>query len=145
MVFLVLTALFGIMGTESTIIGMNAIRPVRKPLVPGWTICVAGIALYAVLFFVTGKLMNRPVTTELLLITGWLVLELCMVNSLAAGGMAHSRIVWMIVIILASWVISMILYMVYYHMEEQKAYYAAMVPLITEAVGMAGCLMFICL
>lgn len=45
---------------SSWLSGMNAICPVRKPLVPGWTICGAGIALYIVLFLVTGKIMHRP-------------------------------------------------------------------------------------
>ena len=32
--------------------------------------------------------------------------------------------------------ISMVLYVAYYRMEEMKAFYAAMVPLVTEAAAM---------
>ena len=39
--------------------------------------------------------------------------------------------------IAAAFVISMILYVAYYKMEEMKAFYAAMVPLVTEAAAMA--------
>lgn len=140
MIFLVLTAFSGIVGTESTIVGMNAISKVRDPVLPGWVICTAGIVLYLLLLLVTGKILHWPVTTELLLITGCLVLESCMINSLVAAGTPKNRTVVMLIIVLAAWLISMVLYMLYYRMNEQKAYYAAMVPLITEAAGMAGCL-----
>ena len=41
------------------------------------------------------------------------------------------------ILIAIAFVISMILYVLYYKMEPMKAYYAAMVPLITEAISMA--------
>ena len=41
------------------------------------------------------------------------------------------------VIIAAACIISLILYVAYYQMEEMKAFYAAMIPLITEAAAMA--------
>jgi hypothetical protein len=41
----------------------------------------------------------------------------------------------------AAVVVSMILYVLYYRMEEMKAFYAAMVPLITEATSMAAVLL----
>ena len=47
----------------------------------------------------------------------------------------------MVTIIIAATVLSLILYVLYYRMDAEKAYYAAMVPLITEAAGMAGCLL----
>ena len=37
----------------------------------------------------------------------------------------------------AAFLISMVLYVAYYRLEEMKAFYAAMVPLITEASAMA--------
>ena len=43
----------------------------------------------------------------------------------------------LIIVIAAAFVISMVLYVAYYRMEEMKAFYAAMVPLITEAAAMA--------
>lgn len=145
MIFLFLTALSGLAGTGLTIAGMNSLTMVRKTAVPGWVICIAGIVLYVVLLGVTGVWMHRPVTTELFLITGWLVLELCMIHSLGGAGMGKARLTAMLVIILAAWAVSMVLYALYYRMDGMKAYYAAMVPLITEAAGMAGCLLCICL
>ena len=43
----------------------------------------------------------------------------------------------MCIVIAAAFLISMVLYVAYYRMEEMRAFYAAMVPLITEAAAMA--------
>lgn len=51
--------------------------------------------------------------------------------------MTDSRFVIACVIIAAAFMISMILYVLYYRMEPMKAFYAAMVPLITEGISMA--------
>ena len=40
--------------------------------------------------------------------------------------------------IAATFAISIVLYVAYYRMEEMKALYAAMVPLVTEALAMAA-------
>ena len=42
----------------------------------------------------------------------------------------------MVVVLILAFVISIILYVAYYRMEEIKAFYAAMVPLVTEAAAM---------
>lgn len=42
----------------------------------------------------------------------------------------------MSVVIAMAFVISMVLYVAYYRMDETKAFYAAMVPLVTEGVSM---------
>lgn len=55
----------------------------------------------------------------------------------AAGNLSDGKFVVMCLVIAAAFLISMVLYVDYYRMEEMKAYYAAMVPLITEAVAMA--------
>ncbi|MDO5133899.1 MAG: hypothetical protein Q4D81_13115 [Eubacteriales bacterium] len=50
----------------------------------------------------------------------------------------------MCIVIAAAFLISMVLYVAYYRMEEMKAFYAAMVPLVTEAfsiVILAGMLL----
>ena len=39
--------------------------------------------------------------------------------------------------IAAAFAVSLVLYVAYYRMEEMKAFYAAMVPLVTEAAAMA--------
>ena len=43
----------------------------------------------------------------------------------------------MCIVIAVAFLVSIILYVAYYRMEAMKAFYAAMVPLITEAGAMA--------
>ena len=100
-------------------------------------IAVGGIVLYILFLLVTRYLFNRVVTTELMLIIGWTALEMEMINRLNAGGfLTDSRFIFMCIVIATAFIISMVLYVAYYSMEEMKAFYAAMVPLITEAVTM---------
>ena len=80
---------------------------------------------------------SHVVTSELLLIVVWTMLETAVANWLNAGGyLTGSRLTAMVIVLIAAFVISIILYVAYYRMEEMKAFYAAMVPLITEAVAM---------
>ena len=66
------------------------------------------------------------------------MLEITVVNRLnAAVLLSDGNFILMGVIIAAACIISLILYVAYYQMEEMKAFYAAMIPLITEAAAMA--------
>ena len=59
-------------------------------------------------------------------------------NRLRAGGIiGPAGFAAMCVVIAVAFVISIVLYVAYYRMEEMKAFYAAMVPLVTEALTMA--------
>lgn len=134
-VLLLITAVSGMAGLIISIFGINLIS--GTPKIPNLAICVAGIAAYIVLLLITWFGMKRPVTTELVLITGWTVLELCCINTCQAGGaLTSAQSALMLIVIAVAFVISMVLYVLYYRMEEWRAFYAAMVPLITEAVAM---------
>ncbi len=130
------TAALGIAGVYLSVMGLSALpKGAEKLSAPG--ICIAGAAMYVGLLAVTAVFFHRPVTTELLLITGWAMLEVCCVNTCRAGGaLSVPQSIWMLLVIAAAFVISMVLYVLYYRMEEWRAFYAAMVPLITEAVSM---------
>lgn len=81
---------------------------------------------------------DRFVTTELFLIVGWTMLEASILNRLAGSGILFgAKLICMIGVIAFAFVISMVLYVAYYRMEDMKAFYAAMVPLITEGVSMS--------
>lgn len=136
---LLITAICGLSGMGLSIFGLNMIPHIVPPKMNGLLICVIGIAAYIVLLFFTGYALHRPVTTELVLITGWAVLELSVANSLNSGEMlSDTRFFIACLIIAAAFVISMILYLLYYRMDPMKAFFAAMVPLITEGVSMAA-------
>ena len=106
--------------------------------VPAAIIVAAGAVGYFVLLLVTKVIFHRVVTSELFLITGWTVLEMTVLVRLRAGEIiGPAGVLVMCAVIAAAFVISMILYVAYYKMEEMKAFYAAMVPLVTEAAAMA--------
>ncbi len=134
-ILLLVTAASGIAGLLLSIFGINLIP--GKTSVSNGLVCLIGLATYVILLFATYYELHRPVTTELLLITGWAMLEVCCVNTCRAGGaLSVPQSIWMLLVIAAAFVISMVLYVLYYRMEEWRAFYAAMVPLITEAVSM---------
>ena len=93
--------------------------------------------IYAILLLVTKYAFHRIVTSELLLIVVWTMLEAAVVNWLNSGGyLTGYRLAFMVIVLMAAFVISIVLYVAYYRMEEMKAFYAAMVPLVTEAAAM---------
>ena len=102
-------------------------------------IVICGIATYFILLVVTKVFFNRVVTTELFLIVGWTMLETIVADRLYAigslGGKSFSAI---IVIIAAAFMIGIVLYVAYYRMEEMRAFYAAMVPLVVDAIAMSA-------
>ena len=51
-------------------------------------------------------------------------------------GNAVESIIVLSLLLAAGFAVSMILYVAYYRMEEMKAFYAAMIPLVTEGVSM---------
>lgn len=134
---LLITAASGVAGIALSVMGATELPKLRAPKLNGGYVAIAGIAVYIALLLITRLAFQRPVTTELLLITGWVVLELTVIGSLnAAGKMTEAGFWIMIVVIAVAFLISMILYVLYYRMEPMAAFHAAMVPLITEGVSM---------
>ncbi len=67
-----------------------------------------------------------------------MMLETCLINDLYGAQIVSSSRYWVLIVVLVlAFFVSMVLYVLYYRMEPMKAYYAAMVPLITEAISMA--------
>lgn len=137
-VLLAVTAALGVGGIAVTIAAFQKLAE-KPPVHMAW-ICLCGVILYLFLLVLTGKILGRPVTTELFLINGWLVLELCVIDASAGTGRPASHIILAIIIVAALWAVSMILYMLYYNMEPVRAFYTAMVPLIAIGAGMGGCI-----
>lgn len=134
---LLCTAAAGLTGTFLSIFGINSL-PKGNSQISNGMICTTGIIAYIALLILTRFCFDRPVTTELVLITGWAVLELCVVNAASGAGLlTASRLAAMLAVITAAVLISLILYVLYYRMDDWRAFYMAAVPLITEAVSMA--------
>ncbi len=133
-ILLLCTAAFGIAGVVLSLTNVPAITP---PKIDSTWILTAGIVAYIVLHIVTRFAFHRIVTTELILIVGWTMLEIAVISKLnAAGGLSGRGFTAMCIVIAIAFIISIILYVAYYRMEDMKAFYAAMVPLITAAVSM---------
>lgn len=141
-ILLMITAFCGLAGVFVSIYGANVIPKTSRMKITGGQAVIGWILLYVILLIVTRFIFRRQVTTELLLITGWAALEITVISSLdGAGKLSDTRFFILFAVIVAAVLVSMILYVLYYRMEEMKAFYAAMVPLITEAISMAAVLL----
>lgn len=134
-ILLLITAAFGVFGLFFSLMRLPEIRDTKLDPV---LIVVVGILSYFLLLLITRHVFHRIVTTELILIVGWTILEMTLINRLNGAGILSDRaFTLMCIVIVAAFLISMVLYVAYYRMEEMKAFYAAMIPLITEAASMA--------
>ncbi len=66
---------------------------VVEPFIRMWIIPVIGIISYILLLVITSKLLHRQVTSELFIIVGWTVLELCFVNAMYRCSVAGKQAV----------------------------------------------------
>lgn len=136
---LLITAVCGVSGMILSLSGSNHLPGEGSRKLSGTLILIAAAALYLVMLLLTTRVFHRIVTTELVLITGWAALEINAVNALAGASVFRMpQTMFMTIVIAAAYVISMVLYVAYYRMQADRAFYAAMIPLITEAVSMAA-------
>lgn len=134
-VLLAVTAILGLTGIAFSFYSIIDTEG-KLPLSPSFII-FCGVMTYLLLLVVTKYAFHRIVTSELLLIVVWTMLEAAVVNWLNAEGyLTGFRLAVMVIVLILAFVISTILYVTYYRMEEMKAFYAAMVPLVTEAAAM---------
>lgn len=134
-ILLLSTAFFGIAGV---MLSLTKVPLIRSPKIGAAWIAVTGIVAYVILLLITRFAFHRVVTTELILIVGWTMLEIAVICKLnAAGGLSERGFIVIFAVIAAAFMISIILYVAYYRMEEMKAFYAAMVPLVSAALSMA--------
>lgn len=128
------TVAFGIAGV---VLSLTTVPAVKPPKLENFWIMSVGIIAYVILLLVTRFAFHRIVTTELILIVGWVMLEVAVICDLnAADGLSEKGYAFMCAVIAIAFIISIVLYVAYYRMEEMKAYYAAMVPLVAAAVSM---------
>ena len=133
---LLMTALFGIAGVVFSLMPGDAVAKLRiNPSV----IVMGGVAAYIILLLLTRYGFHRIVTSELFLIVGWTMLEVTVINRLnAAGNLSDAYFFNMCWVISVAFIISIVLYVAYYRVEEMRAFYLAMIPLVTEAAAMAA-------
>ena len=134
-VLLALTMVFGISGISISILGGNGADEALK--INPATILISGVGTYFVLLIVTRFICHRIVTSELLLIVAWTMLELWAIVELNGGAsLSDVRFTILAVGLAAAFLVRIVLYVAYYRMEEMKAFYTAMIPLIAAEVFM---------
>lgn len=125
-------AVFGLMGIAFCVSGISAEKPVPSML--GIWPALIGVVAYFILLFLTSVFMHRQVTSELFLIIGWAVLEICVLDAAqcfaAAGGMARGTAILFMVIVVIGAVVSLIAYLWYYRLNQVAGYIDGMVPLV---------------
>ena len=131
---LLITFALGIIGIAFS---MSSGSLVRNHIINTSILPIIGIISYIILLIITRFFFNRIVTTELFLITFWTILEIYIADKIyVMGNIGKYRFIAECIIIGIAFIISIILYVAYYKMDEWKAFYTAMIPLITEAIAM---------
>ena len=133
---LIITTIFGLSGAGLSIVGINH-QGNRQPFISAVVVVVAGIVLYVLLFYVTSVFMNRQITTELILIIGWLVLEI--LSYQAAYSMEQidrSNTMFLFLMATLATITSLFFYLQYYRVSAIRGFFYGMIPLITEALCM---------
>ena len=129
------TAVLGILALAQIISGCSRSEGGLRFIV----IIAAGAAVYMLLLVLTNVLMQRQVTTELMLIVFWACMEICACNALYAAGTFTGRAFLVIAaIVLAAAAAGMICYLKYYDLPHMTAFYDGMVPLILFTLVMLG-------
>ncbi|MDD6155254.1 MAG: hypothetical protein PUB39_06855 [Eubacteriales bacterium] len=135
-ILLALTAACGLGGLLANVHGNNMTQ-VSRVLFSNGHAMVAGVICYIMLMALTSLAFKRPVTSELLLITGWAVLELVTVNILyGANVFTIDTAKLYLAIVLAAFVVNMVLYVLYYKVDEWLAYKLAALPLAIDGAVM---------
>ncbi len=115
-----------------------SIRENASAGVPGAYILIGGAVVYVVLFLIFTLVFHRQLTTELFLIVGWAVLEMCTLNALfCTGDFSRTIAISLAVIVIAAAAVSLVCYMLYYGLSGQKGWIDGMIPLIMAGTVMA--------
>ena len=116
----------GIIGLYLNIYGIRNLIESRQ-------IFLIGGAAYVALLAVTVLIFHRPVTAELFLIVAWTTLE-----TAAIFAVFNEQIPPILpLIIVGGAIFSMISYLIYYLVDEWKAFYLGFFPLLIDAISAA--------
>jgi len=136
-------AIAGIVGVVLIIWGLwslgseGAFLP-NKEIAVGWW--------FVLLFFglITRFLLNRPVTTELTLITGWAALALAEVNAMYGAHIVSQTLAVVLIAVIAVFLIAcLVCYVLYYRLDPRRGFIDGMIPLLLTGVFMAGVSIFL--
>ena len=137
--WLLLPALvFGAAAVISIIRGIQTAQLQQTIIPAGWILPLAA-AVYVLLAVITGRFMNRPVTTELILIVAWAALTLAEVNMLyGTGALPFGTACSFFAVTVLFSLVSMAAYILYYNLDPTTGYIDGMIPLILAALMMGA-------
>ena len=97
------------------------------------------VVAYVVLMLVTSRVFDRPVTSELLLITGWGALTLVEINALyGLGSFTRAASLVFVLVVAACLVADLVCYVAYYRLSATAGFVDGMVPLLLAGLVMAA-------
>lgn len=132
----IFAAAIGLVGGYMELKAMASISLTRS-LIGGLPLLGIGVIVYLVLMLVSGFILKRPITTELILIVGWCVLQINYINVLyGTHTIAFLLTMIMIVAIILVGIFSLIAYLYYYKLPPLPSYLDGMVPLILIGITM---------
>ena len=106
--------------------------------IPGMALIAGGIASYVVLLGVTGGLLHRPITTELLIIVLWATIMLLEINTLVGMGVISVTVGWALAALcLVGTAGSLVCYQLFYGLDARAAFIDGTIPLLL-ACAMTG-------
>ncbi|MBN2534553.1 MAG: hypothetical protein JXB88_16840 [Spirochaetales bacterium] len=104
---------------------------------PVWFILVGGAALFIVLLPVSSIVFHRQVTSELIIIHIWAILELSAIAVLhGTGRFGTGRTATLAALAGIATVVGLICYMLYYRLDKTASYRSGMIPLAADALVM---------
>ena len=132
-----ITFAFGIAGLYLNIYGIRNLADTRQ-------ICLTGGAIYLALLAVTVWIFHRPVTAELFLIVAWATMEIAAIFAAFHADILNGNYPTILLMtVAAATIFSMIAYLLYYSIDEWRAFYLGLFPLIADAIGAAIVAIFI--
>ena len=130
-----------VLGASAVVLIIRGIwaAQIRQTIIPAGWILLFSAAAYVILALITGRFMNRPVTTELILIVAWTALTLAEVNTLYGVEVfpLWTACSYMAVTMLFT-LISLAAYILYYSLDAVTGYVDGMIPLILAALMMGA-------
>jgi len=135
---LIPAAVAGLVGVVLIITGITNIGSANA-LFQNRYVLLGWILLYVIAYLVTRWLFDRPVTSELILITGWVALALAEVNTLYGGQILSATLTYLLIGIIGVILIAcLVCYVLYYRLNPQQGFIDGAIPLLLTGLFMAG-------
>lgn len=128
---IVLAVLLGILAVALIVMALANL----PASIPTFILVAGGVALYVILLGITNVIMNRPVTTELLLIVAWFVLEANLLNGIAGTGLVTgASLIILGLVVFIAFVACIVCYVLYYGLSGFRSFVDGVVPLVIVAL-----------